>query len=1061
MKKSSHTQVLFTLLAVLLLSTLRAFGQGSAGTIEGSVTDSAGASIVGATVSVTADQTGITRQLVTNSSGLYAASELPAGTYSITVTAQTFTKLKVTQIALAVGSVHTVDLKMTAGVAQDTVTVTGTNNIVDNASSTVQGVVNGQEIRELPLNGRDFTNLAVLQPGVSAVETQFASSSTTTARLSRGFGSQLTIGGNRPQQTNYRFDGVTINDYANGSPGSVSGLLLGVDAVQEFSVITSNAPAQYGHMSGGVVNSISRSGTNQFHGSIYDYVRNSVFDARNYFDPTTIPSFRRNQFGGSVGGPVIREKTFFFANYEGFRQSLGSSLVAVVPTAAARQGKLVAGAVTVDPKVVPYLAIYALPNGAINGDTGNYSFVTQAPTNEDFITAHMDHTLSDKDTLHATGQYDTSSSSSADGLNTVIDEAVSRRTIGSIEEIHVFSPQLTNAARIGYSRSVAVAPLQKGVVNPAAADPTLGFFPTFNVGSIAVTGLTRLFGGVGTVGTFGYHYNSYQAADDVSLLRGKHSIAIGASVEAIQDNSRGGILPGGEWSFGSLKSFLTNVPTFFDSGLPATPVGPLDLKTFVIAGYVQDDWHVSKNLSLNLGMRYEMATDITAAGNRLGTLQTPQSVAPTSVHSFFQSNPTLKNFEPRLGFSWDPFSQSKTAIRGAIGLYDVLPLPYIFNQQALGSYPVYEEGQNTATPKGSFPTQGFLNYTPLLRALYADPKPKRSYEMQYTLNAQQQLTTNTVMTIGYIGSHSVHEPLNTNDINIVLPVAKSPLGYVFPAASTNPPRLNPNLGTISGTYFVGSGIYNSLQSTLHYTKASRFQGQLSYTWSRSSDDSSSAISGSSFDNSIPSPAIFDVSLNRALSDYDVRHVFTAYSVTTLPSPGASFGRWGEILRKWSVNEIATVRSGLPFSPVVGGDPLGTQSASPISDFPDRVRKTGCTRGHQISYLDTSCFAFPAPYAYAQGLSGPRMGNGGRNSTDGPGLFELDFGLQKEIPISEHLRAQFQAQAFNATNHTNFDGPQATQRQIFNQTGALLSTAGQLTETLTTSRQIQFALKILY
>jgi outer membrane receptor protein involved in Fe transport len=1057
-------------IAALLGASVNSHAQSGGATLQGTVTDSTGALVSGAKVAITSQTTGSLRETTTNSSGIYSAADLPAARYRVVVTAAGFSTEQISDVLLTVGEVRNLDVQLPVGSEATTVTVTSSNNVVDTASSTVQGVVDGKQTRNLPLNGRDFTELAALQPGVSGLLTQFQSNATSTTRLSRGLGSQLSIGGNRPQQNNYRLDGVNINDYANGSPGSVSGALLGVDAVQEFSVITSNANARYGRTSGGVINSITRSGTNTFHGAAYDFIRNSVFDARNYFDPSTIPSFRRNQFGGEVGGPIIKDKVFFFGNYEGFRQSLGTSLTAVVPSPNARKGCLVGSGtqgscpagthqVKIDPKVAPFLALYYLPSGPVSGDTGSYNFVSQAPTNEDFSTIHMDYTLSEKDTLHGTALYDTSSISSADASNAVLDAALSRRTMGALEEVHIFSGQFTNAVRVGYSRSSATAPIQLGAINPAAADTSLGFFPGKTVGSLLVSGLQTFNGGVGAVGTYTYHYNSYQLYDDANLIRGKHSLAFGGTIEHIQSNDEAGLLPNGSWSFGSYTSFLTNAPNYFESGLPSTPVRPFDLRTTIYAAYLQDDWRVLPNLTLNLGLRYEMNTDISEVANRLGKLVNLTDPAASSVKHYFTNNPTLRNFEPRIGFAWDPFSNGSTAFRGAIGIYDVLPLPYILALQGISSAPAYDEGRLVGVPKGSFPLNGFSSALPLLRVIYTPNQPGRSYTLQYTVNVQQKLWPSTTMTLGYIGSHGIRQPYNTNDINIVLPVLKSPVGYVWPKSGTAKP-LNPAVGTISGTYFIGSSLYNSLQASLSYISGTRFQGQISYTWAKSIDDSSSSLSGASFDNALATTPFFDQSLNRAPSDFDVRHAFTANSITGLPGAPVRWGKLATPLRGWTLNNILNIHTGVPFTAVVGGDPLGTLSSAPFA-YPNRTGLSNCTLGHNINYLNTGCFAFPGTYQYAPGLSGPVLGNSRRNSLYSPGVFFLTLGLLQDSPISERVHLQFQAQAFNLSNRTNFLGPQATQRQIFNQSGALLSTAGQLTLTSTSSRQLQFSLKVVF
>lgn len=1044
-------------LLILGVAAVPARGQTmGAATLEGTVTDPSGAIIIGVRLTVTANFTGVSRAVTSNSAGFYSATDLAPGTYTIDASSSGFSRREIDNVLLSVGSIHRVDVHLQVATVANSVIVSDVSNSLETVSSSVKGVVNGLTTRNLPLNGRDFTTLATLQSGVSAVDTQFGASATSTTRLSRGFGSQLSIGGNRPQQISYLLDGINENDYANGSPGSVSGAILGVDAVEEFSVIQSNAAAQYGRTSGGVINSITRSGTNQFHGSVYDYLRNSVFDARNYFDPATIPPFRRNQFGASASGPIFRNRTFFFANYEGFRQSLGSAEEDIVPSPAARKGELVAGTVTIDPKVLPYLALYHMPNGEVTGDTGIYSFVTQEPTNEDFSTVHLDHSFSSKDTLHGTVLYDTSSISSADPSNAVLDQAISRRAVAAIEEIHIFSPQLTNAVRIGYSRSVASGPRQQGVLNSAANDSSLGYFPSANAGSLLVSGLTKFNGGVGAVGTYTYHYNSYQLYDDVSLIRGKHSLTFGGSVERLQDNEEAGLLPFGSWSFGSIAKFLTNAPTYFQSGLPTLPVEPVDLRTTIAAGYLQDSWRLRPNFTVNLGLRYEMNTDFTEVRNRLGVLKTPTSSDVTPVKSYFSNNPTLKNFEPRFGFAWDPYRQGKTVVHGAFGVYDVLPLPFILGLQAVSSSPIYDEAENTSVAKGSFPLDGFTGFTPPVRAIYTPPNPGRNYVMQYTLNVQQQVAHNTIATLGYIGSHGVRQPFTANDINFVQPVIDSPLGYVWPVKGTAP-KLNPAIGTESGTYFEGSSIFHSLQATLKYD-STRTHGMLAYTWGRSIDDSSSALSGASFGNSISNPPYFDLRLNRGPSDFDIRQAISAYAMMALPGLPGHYGPLATPLRGWSLENIFSIRGGVPFTPIVGGDPLATLSSAAF-DFPDRVRKSGCIHPQNIHYLDTSCFAFPAKYEYAPGLFGGRLGNDGRNSVIGPGAFFWTAGLMNEQKVSERLSIKLEAQAFNVTNRPNFEDPAKAATQIFNASGSLLANAGRLTSTSTTSRQLQFALNL--
>ncbi|MGB7265325.1 MAG: hypothetical protein WBC92_07415, partial [Terracidiphilus sp.] len=404
------------------------------------------------------------------------------------------------------------------------------------------------------------------------------------------------------------------------------------------------------------------------------------------------------------------------------------------------------------------------------------------------------------------------------------------------------------------------------------------------------------------------------------------------------------------------------------------------------------------------------------------------------------------------------YGHGLTVIHGAFGIYDVLPLPYLLGLQAVSSSPIYDEAENTSVAKGSFPLNGFAGFTPPVRAIYTPRTPGRNYVMQYTFNVQQQFAKSTQLTVGYIGSHGVRQPFTVNDMNFVLPVADSPVGYVWPKSGTAP-KLNPSIGTESGTFFEGSSIYNSLQASLKYNSV-RIQGMLSYTWSRSIDDSSSALSGASFDNSIANPPYFDIRLNRGLSDFDVRNLVSAYAMAVLPSPSAHFGAWASPLRGWNLENIFSISGGVPFTPTVGGDPLGSLSSSAF-DRPNLVSKTGCTQPENVKYLNTACFAFPSTYEYSPGLFGPVLGNAGRNPIVGPGIFFWTTGLMNEQKFGERMRMELEAQAFNVTNRPNFEDPQSTQAQIFNVSGQLLSTAGQLSVTSTSSRQLQFSLKLLF
>lgn len=1073
---------LFLGLLALLFAASSAFGQSGSATLQGTVTDPSGAVVANAKIQIVAQLTGVARSILTNAAGAYAAPNLNPGRYRLTCSAPGFSTVVQNDITLTVGVTRALDISLALSASDTTVTVNSASNQVNTADTSIQGVVDGKQTRDLPLNGRDWTTLATLNTGVSQILTQFAGAATSTTRLSRGLGAQLTIGGNRPQQNSYRLDGIDVNDYANGGPGSVSGATLGVDAVQEFSVIASDAPAQYGRMSGGVINSITRQGSNQLHGSVYDFVRNSVFDDRGYFDPVGQgePSFRRNQFGATLGGPIRHDKTFFFANYEGFRQAQGVTLQSTVLSPNARKGLVTctSGAtcqnglqqIKIDPAVQPFLAIFPLPNSTVKGNTGLYSFQTTQTTNEDFSTIHLDNNFTQNDSLHGTLLYDTASLDSADATDHLYDEAISRRTTAALEEIHIFSPRLTNSFRLGYNRSAAIAPNQKAVINPAIDNPALDYYAGLSMGELLISGVTTIQGGSGAVGVNSFHYNSYQLYDDATYIIGKHSITFGGNIEYDQNNTLGGVLPNGEWSFGSINNFLTNVPTFFEGGVPSTPVIPHDLRQTIYAAYVQDSWRIRNNLTLNYGLRYEMATNTTETRGRLGALPTPTSPAAVYVPTFFTNNPTVKNFEPRIGVAFDAFSNGKTLITASTGLYDILPLNYTLQLQIISSAPSYEEGRVSypgTTGKGLFPKNPFTTVTPKLRDIYTPQNPPRSYVIQTAVNVQQQITPSTIFQIGYIGSHGVHQLFNTNDINNVPALGKDPAGnYYWPdlkkvtGAARSALQLNPAVGTESDSIYAGSSLYNSLQTSISYASPHGLVGKIAYTWSHAIDDSSSQVSGASFGNSDSGLPAFDLSLDRANADFDIRHVFSANAVAPLPNIQRG-GAYTSVLRNWSFNNIFTLRSGIPLTPLIGGDPLGLLGSQPFA-FPDRVvTNRSCTNGHTVDYIDTSCFAFPQTYAYAPGSNGPQLGTSRRNSIEGPGFFFWTTGLIKQQHITERVSAEFQAQAFNVSNHTNFANPASAQNQIFNVSGALSPTAGHLTSVATPGRQLQFALKLLF
>ena len=1116
MYNKAYLGTCLTLLAVTLglLFPAASRAQVAGGTISGTVSDSSGRVIPSAQISITNVDTRVSRTAATNEDGFYTAPNLLPGNYELRFSAPGFKTEVRSRIALTVGAAAVLDLTMQVGTAVETLQVTSEAPTVQLASSDISAVVNATTVRELPLNGRSWTDLAQLQPGVNAIQTQptFAAG---TDRGNRGFGQQLTISGARPQQNNYRLDGVSLNDYANGAPGSVLGGNLGVDAIQEFSVLTSNYSAEYGKTSGGVVNAITRSGTNQIHGSAYEFLRNSKLDARNFFDADKIPPFKRNQFGGAIGGPILKDRTFFFADYEGIRQSKGISTLAFVPSQNARNGLLCsspAGAdpsnpctttqIAVDPSAAAYLTFYHLPNGPIlgNGDTGEYTFAGQQIVNENFLTTRVDHKFSNNDSLLGTYMFDRTPYSSPDGLNNVEFDTLTSRQFLAVEETHIFTPRFANSIRIGGNHEAVNNNQSLKAINPDAARTDLGVGGTAFAGrkaaQVLVGGLSDFTGGVGGSPTYFYHWNSIQIYDDAFFTKGTHSIRFGGAVERMLLNVLADTDPNGIWNFDNVQGFLTNNPTKFQGGIAST-LSPRNLRQTLFGAYVQDDWRARPNLTLNLGLRYEMSTVVRETSGKLANLRNITDATAHLGNPFF-SNPTLKDFEPRVGFAWDPLRNGKTAVRGGIGMFDVQPLPYQFPLLVTQAIPFFSYTVVKNLAAGSFFNFGGQDISfpaNRLRTTYAEPNPKRNYVMQWNLNVQQQLAPSLAAMVAYVGSRGVHQPFRVDDANLVIPT-KTSAGYVWPfVQDPNDPNfggpldpINPNFGSVRGMFYRGHSQYDALEAQLAKRMSHGFQVQGTYTWAKSIDTSSASVAGDTFGNSISSLHWFDLRLSRGLSDFNVGRTLVVNGTWEVPTPKslAAPAQWA--LGGWELGLIFTASDGVPFTATwgTGSDPANTNSGDDWA-FPNRLGGPGCKTltnpGNPTNYIKTQCFAVPTAPDMAfwnqhcdpmpPSVGGPvafplcfnLRGNAGRNILIGPGVTSLDFSLFKNNyikRISERFNIQFRAEIFNILNHANFAPPSTpTNSDIFDGSGSPNTVAGALTSTTTTAREIQFAVKVIF
>ncbi len=1042
--------------ALLLIIAPRLAAQTVTGTILGTVKDATGASIPGVQISVNNLETGVVRTAITDDSGTYNVPSVPAGSYSITASIAGFKTEERRGIAVTVGASIAVNFMLTVGELEEKIEVIGGAPRVDAITSTMGGLVNEAIIRELPLNGRDWLQLATLEAGTVFAAGQTQSDS---ARTQRGSGLAISISGGRPTENAFRIDGLVVNDYANAGPGSTLRVNLGVDAIREFSVLTNTYSAEYGRSSGGVINAITKSGTNTIHGTAFYFHRNSALDARNFFDVEK-PPFRRNQFGASVGGPIRENRTFFFANYEGLREFLSLSFVSDTLSPNARNGILTGRTVNVDPRVKPYLELYPLPNGPIAGNTGKLIFGGGRSGTEDFVLAKIDHMLSENSLLNVTYSFDRAEVATPDAFNQLLEGSPSRRQNFLLSFQHTFNPRVLNIVRLGISRTRAANEFDLETSNPRLEDPSLGFLPGRNIGCISVVGLSTLCGlGASDSNVFGY--TAPQISDDLTWVRGRHSLRFGFTVERILSNLDAKDGPLGEWEFGSIEDLLLVRPRRFVAQFPGTDT-TRGMRSSVVGAYIQDDIRLRPNVTLNLGLRYEVSTVIKEHHDRTSNLRNLTDAEPTLGDPYYE-NPSLRNFAPRIGFAWDPFGDGKTAIRSGFGIFDIVPLPYLFTNRMPRSTPFFKQGIIVSPPGESFPNGAFRLLGPrALRVAHVQFDPDRAYKMQWNLNIQREVIKDLTFMVGYVGSSGVHIPQSIEDIDQVPAtlVTRTPDGrLLFP--TTGPiQRINPNFGRIAATLWRGKSSYHALQLNLtkHMSRGLYLQG--AYTWSKSIDNGSNTFSDAEYVNTAGSPWPFDPRLNRGVSDFDVPHNLVINFRWDVPSPASLTGLPRFLLAGWELGGIFQANSGVPFTVKIAADRARTGNSVVAlgtgAQRPDFNPAPGCTPnainpGNPDNYVNLDCFSFPAP-----GF----LGNLGRNTLRGPGPVNFDFSLYKNHNLfSERLKVQFRAEFFNVFNRANFQSRLTT---VFDRQGRLVETAGQLRPpTITTSRQVQFGMKFLW
>ncbi|MEP6636273.1 MAG: TonB-dependent receptor [Acidobacteriota bacterium] len=1041
---SLHYRPLSPLYVLLMLLALAAqsSAQTTSASISGTVYDENSAFLKGVTIKARNLETEISRVVLTDAEGRYRITQLPPARYEVQATREGFQTAIRTGIELTVGREAPVDLTLRVGSVTAKVVIAGEASLVETATPALGGLVDDKKIRDLPLNGRSYDQLVLLFPGVVLYQSAAKD-------LQYGSGVKFTSFGSRPQSNLFLVDGTDINDQADFTPGSAAGVMMGVETLREFQVLTSTYGAEYGRKSGAVVVAITKSGTNSLHGDLFYFLRNDNLDARNFFDRATKPEFKRNQFGGTLGGPIIKNRTFIFGGYEGLWETLGLSNVTIVPNADVHRGCVPdlskpgqLRCVGVAPQVLPYLALLPLPNGPDHGDgTGDYYNSPTRKTREDNFTVRLDHQLSARDSFFVRYTYDDADVILPDKIPIFGQGLKSRYQYLTIEEKKIVSPRMLNVFRFGFNRSYS----DSRAIQTIGETPQLAFIPgqkiigNISIDSFATSAFDGSFGPQAALPRI-FAYNLFQYSNDLLYTRGAHFMKFGVSFSRNQLNAKDlAFIPRGQYSFRTVEDFIKGVPYLFRAEAPSSDT-QRGWRQNILGFYGQDDFKVRPNLTLNLGLRYEFVTiphEIHGKSSTLANL----SDADVTVGPIWQRNPSLKDFAPRVGLAWDPFGNGKTSIRAGFGIYYDLPVSYFYSIQGSRTSPFHYTGTINNPP---FPDALNGLFKPSSRSLVIFNKDLSTpTKIHYNLTLQRELGSGTVLTIGYVGSNGYHL-LRHEEANHFIPTILADGTRFYPA---NSPRVNPNFNTIRMASTDANSNYQAMQVSLNRRYQKGLQYQFSYTLSKSIDNNSGGWGTDIRNQESYAEDPYDLNRDRGLSGFDTRHVLSFNFTYDVPFGNQLTGLKGALIKGWQINGITTLSSGQPFTVVWSGNRARTYpgttrsrpnlrpgaSSNPILGGPDR-------------YFDPSAFV-PQPAGVT--------GNLGRNTLIGPGLSNFDLSLVKVFKFGEQRSVQFRTEAFNIFNHANFGIPL---RVLFDTQGNSIGSAGQIKNTVTTSRQIQFGLK---
>ncbi len=1079
------------LLAIaLLLAELTASAQLTTGTISGTVTDSSGAAAPGAAITVKNADTGITRSTVTGPRGRYEVTNLAVGNYEVSASMHGFQTSVRTGIDLTVGRIAVVDHTLQVGEVTQNITVTGEAPLVETTTATVSQLVDEKRVAELPLNNRDLTQLVFLQPGVLRVPRSGGG-------VFSGMGDTITVAGARGNQNLFLLDGVTNSDIS-GNPQGASGSYIGAETVKEFQIVTNNYSAEYQSAAGAIVSAVTKSGTNVLHGSAFWTLRNDNLDAAKWEDNAfggKKQEFKRNQFGGSFGGPVRKDRTFFFGSYEGLRERRSATETVRLFSDDARRGILPGLApITIDPQVIPYLRLYPVAGqgNTLVRDFGDGTVLvagtSRLPIDDDFAAAKFDHHFAGEKGGFLTGTYNWDDSLRAPfgilGDHTAAGTSSTKHTV-SAGYTTVLSPTTLNEFKFGLSHSKILSDLPLGKADTKA----LAFSPEYDrMGQINPS----------PVASLGYRVLAsqdlqrvYQYKDGLSFARGNHSYRAGGEIRFIRLRPESCSFPcTGTWEFGSVQNFLRNTPTRFDIFLPGSKTPDRLLKQLAIGAYFQDNWQVRSSLALNLGLRYEMGTVPEVENDQIANLvhfndtnvsvpervraQFPKETFPGTIEKMF-TNATKKSFSPRLGFAWAPGSK-KSSVRGGFGVFYEFPTLYHFRNSLQVLPPFVKAGRLESADATRLGRP--LRLQPLAVNAYGDLlagqtiirhmvyEQSNTYMYRWSLTLQREFARDWVASAGYTGSRALHLwHQNTPNINRWIGFPNKPAGpkqWANPAQSP-PVRINPFFSEMRVDVPDGYSYFHGLNVGVQKRLAYGLQIQFAYNFSKAIDSGSGVSSGG--DQLLESQRdiyYWDNELKRGLSQFDIRNSFSANFSYELPGQSLS-GLAGVLGKGWQFNGIITLTDGSPLSVRDGttiqqnyiGEVEGLRANlipggnnNPVLGGPDRYYDT---TQFVPSYCHGNRFCRAGDPDYLPGF----YGNAGRSTVTGPGVATVDFSVLKNFRVSENHRIEFRGEFFNLLNRPNFATPDMTPWLA---NGNPDANAARITSTRGSARQIQLGLK---